>query len=214
MAGIDYHGVQCALAKLSYLLSKHSISREKVRTLVGEPIRGELTRHNISPTAAPSIDKNLSDIQGLLHQIVRLASDVPPAAALAISPTMESLAPEYSKDDAAPWSTTASEAAATEAALYPFLVHTAAARDDVDGIAFCIQAASAASASMSASGGRTVPGGIVNCLDPASGRSPLHTAALNGSLRCTSMLLQAGALVHIRDALGHTALYYVRQFSF
>jgi lysophospholipase len=126
-----------------------------------------------------------------------------------MSPTLESVKPEYSLD-AAGWAATANEAAATEAALFPFLVHTAAARDDVDGIEYCVQAANVARANVNTSAGRLVPGGIVNCLDPASGRSPLHTAALNGSVRCITMLLQAGALVHIRDSLGHTALYYVR----
>ncbi|EKM55053.1 uncharacterized protein PHACADRAFT_94654 [Phanerochaete carnosa HHB-10118-sp] len=54
----------------------------------------------------------------------------------------------------------------------------------------------------------TVVGGMANCIDPASGRSPLHVAALNGSELCVGALLEAGALVHLRDALGHTALYY------
>jgi lysophospholipase len=121
--------------------------------------------------------------------------------------SLESVAPEYPSDSAAPWAATANEAAATEAALYPFLIHAAVARDDIKGLTLCLEAGSAGAP---ISGGRIVPGGIVNCLDAASGRSPLHTAALHGSVRCTSMLLRAGALVHVRDLLGHTALYYVR----
>ncbi|KIJ69086.1 hypothetical protein HYDPIDRAFT_123159 [Hydnomerulius pinastri MD-312] len=53
-----------------------------------------------------------------------------------------------------------------------------------------------------------IPGGIVNCADAGSGRSPLHVAAINGSTASVSCLLESGALVHLRDTLGHTALYY------
>ena len=56
---------------------------------------------------------------------------------------------------------------------------------------------------------RGVAGGIVNVVDPASGRTPLHVAALNGSTKCAMLLLESGALVHLRDTLDHTALYYV-----
>jgi lysophospholipase len=54
-----------------------------------------------------------------------------------------------------------------------------------------------------------IVGGIVNWINPASGRSPLHVAAINGSTQSVDALLKAGALVHLRDSLGHTALYYV-----
>ena len=53
--------------------------------------------------------------------------------------------------------------------------------------------------------------GIVNAIDPASGRNALHTACLLGSDDCAQSLLQAGALVHLRDNLGHTA--YVQLFK-
>ena len=55
----------------------------------------------------------------------------------------------------------------------------------------------------------TKPGDLINNKQPASGMTPLHIAALNASERCVGMLLRAGALVHMRDSLGHTALYYV-----
>ena len=75
----------------------------------------------------------------------------------------------------------------------------------MDGVAFCLAAESGGG---SEGAGVTVGGGLANSLDPASGRSPLHAAAINGSLRAANMLLEAGALVHVRDGLGHTALYY------
>jgi len=54
-----------------------------------------------------------------------------------------------------------------------------------------------------------IAGGVVNCLESASGKSPLHVAAINGNTRSADLLLRSGALVHLRDTLGHTALYYV-----
>jgi 60kDa lysophospholipase len=54
-----------------------------------------------------------------------------------------------------------------------------------------------------------VAGGVVNALEAGTGKSPLHVAAINGHAQCINMLLQNGALVHLRDSLGHTALYYV-----
>jgi len=36
----------------------------------------------------------------------------------------------------------------------------------------------------------------------------LHVAALNGCTNCVNILLEAGALVHVRDLLDHTSLYY------
>ena len=74
----------------------------------------------------------------------------------------------------------------------------ATSRDDTEGLEFCLNYQDDSAA------------GIVNSVDPTSGWSPLHVAAFNGSQRCLDILLHAGALVHLRDALGHTALYYVR----
>jgi lysophospholipase len=162
-------------------------------------------------TAPKSIDRNMTNVQTLLAEVVRLTSNT---SSKTISWSgADAVAPEnMTADEAAAWSSTAKEAAATEAALYPFLIHTAASRNDTTGIEFCIQAASSAATVSTTSGGRIIPGGIVNCLDPTSGRSPLHTAALNGSTGATTTLLGAGALVHLRDSLGHTALYYVRTY--
>lgn len=138
---------------------------------------------------------------------------------------------------AAPWSWTAAEASTTEVALFSSLIHLSAASDDIDGLELCLsggdlphpsiggnttttvdESTSSGSGALavgaSPSAGLTVAmaGGIVNWVNPASGRSPLHVAALNGSGRCVEKLLEAGALVHLRDSLGHTALYYVCAF--
>ena len=132
------------------------------------------------------------------------------------------------REAASSWSNTASESATAEAALYPFLVHLAVAKDDMETLKFCLGISESKDAlpidpqtpmeemgvtesfPISSTNRNLVKGGIANCLDIASGRTPLHVAALNGSIKCTQVLLEAGALVHIRDSLDHTALYYVR----
>jgi 60kDa lysophospholipase len=122
------------------------------------------------------------------------------------------------------WGNTASETAVAEAALYPFLIHLAVAKDDVESLRFCLgipppsedQGASSSAygnVPISSINRSLVQGGMENCLDAASGRTPLHVAGVNGSVKCTKVLLEAGALVHIRDSLDHTPLYYVSFFS-
>ena len=105
-----------------------------------------------------------------------------------------------------------------EGSLFPTLMHLAVARDDIDGVTFCLSAEDqfgstdmdgfSPSHDSHYESRLAISGGIVNCIDPASGHAPLHAAALNGSMKCLSILLAAGALVHVRDVLGHTPLYY------
>ncbi len=179
----------------------------QVRSLIGTPLRGELTLPESKVPAAlgsqpTSAGPSLDHLQGLLSQVVRLSS--PTSATRAPRILVHGVdAPDEEADKAtAPWSWTAAEAASTESSLFPFLVHLAVARDDQDGLAFAL------SVDSSESGALAVSGGLANCADPASGRSPLHAAALNGAMRAASTLLEAGALVHVRDSLGHTPLYY------
>jgi len=154
------------------------------------------------------------------------AGNITPPKSLPRGPSLSQLA----KEATSPWSNTISETASTEAALLPFLVHLAVVRDDTDALRFCFETSSAIDASATPMaeppqplffsgnvevpqafnvGGRGVAGGVVNVLDSASGRTPLHVAALNGSTKCAMLLLKSGALVHLRDSLDHTALYYV-----
>lgn len=175
------------------------------------PLRGELTHPTLSPPTRPlTAAPDLPSIQGLLAQFVRLANSslAHQIPKITISPSVG----DDAQDAAASWSGTASETASTEAALLPLLMHLAAARDDVEGLNFCM----AAAASWEAEDITTSPyitGGIVNCIEAGSGRSPLHVAALNGNTASVTCLLKSGALVHLRDTLGHTALYYVSAFS-
>jgi lysophospholipase len=195
---------ECALTKLSYLLAKPELTAAEVRSLISIPLRGELTPPVSSLPAAPSSDDVDTDLSEVLSQFVRLSSSVRKIDIPQI------VIGEEAQDAAAPWSRTAAERASTEASLLPFLMHLAVARDDVEGLEFCITSAGTAlySGVIEGTAEVVVPGGIVNCLDAGSGRSPLHVAALNGNMRCVEKLLESGALVHLRDELGHTALYY------
>ena len=192
--------IQCALTKLCYLLSKPELSAEQVRGLVGAPLRGELTRapHAV-PVHGPAIDANLEAIGGVLSHVVRLALPLRQQAPRIVI----SDAPGESHDAAAPWAWTAAEVATTQGALLAWLIHLAVAANDVGGLKYCLSADAIHGEE------HTIPGGIVNWVNPASGRSPLHVASINGGVQSVRTLLEAGALVHLRDSLGHTALYYV-----
>ncbi|KAH7908874.1 asparaginase-domain-containing protein [Hygrophoropsis aurantiaca] len=193
---------ECALAKLGYLLSKPELTVGQVRELMGTPLRGELTRRAVPAVNQPDSETDLPNIQGLLSQFVRLADTSSHTPRIVLAPSIGDIADRA----AAPWSRTVAETASTEAALLPFLIHLASARDDMESMQYCLSAFSRDDRDDRSA--LAIPGGIVNCIEPGSGRSPLHVAALNGSIRCLSCLLQSGALVHLRDSLGHTALYY------
>jgi len=161
---------------------------------VGTPLRGELTRAAAKPRATQSaqttMDEQIEKIQEILSHVVRLSSRTNSTRPVVPSTTVNSV-----EDSPSPWTWTAAEATSTEASLLPFVTHLAVARDDPHGLEFCLRI-------------DTVGEMVVNCLD-VSGRSPLHTAAINNSVKCVGMLLEKGALVHLRDSLGHTPLYYV-----
>ncbi|VDB96744.1 unnamed protein product [Peniophora sp. CBMAI 1063] len=194
---------ECALAKLSYLLSKPELSVLEVRTLMGTPLRGELSHPSKAPRTMTN-DDNLDNIGGVLSRVVQLS--MPSTARAQQNTSLDDIQPD-AEGSAAPWTATASEVATTEGALLCFLVHLAAAKDDVASLDYCLGAESDANSSQNQQY-RNVAGGMVNWVNPASGQSPLQVAAINGSLKCVKRLLQAGALVHLRDIMGHTALFY------
>jgi lysophospholipase len=187
------------------LLSKDEFSVQDVRDLIGIPLRGELSRAPGTILQQPLTAERDSDgIQQVLSHFVRLArplSSVVPQ----ITVTSDSVDSE-AQNAAAPWSRTATEAAKTEAVLFPLLIHLAAAKNDLEGLKFCLKPADNEDEELKF---KMIPGGIVNCLESSSGRSPLHVACLNGNVDCVELLLRSGALVHLRDNLGHTALYFV-----
>ena len=175
-----------------------------VRDLIGTSLRGELSRSSGTFLQQPlTAERNLDSIQQILSQFVRLAR--PPSVVPQITITSDSVDSE-AQNAAAPWSWTAAEAAMTEAVLFPFLIHLAAARDDLESLQFCLKPPDNNDEVLKF---KMIPGGIVNCLESSSGRTPLHVACLNGNTRSVELLLRSGALVHLRDNLGHTALYFV-----
>jgi lysophospholipase len=212
------------------------------------PLRGELTlATNLSLYAPPTSNNSESSTKSpdtfgnLLNHITRLSTlhgpvpsilTAPPADKIVLKPSRAKLAPSLTllgstvafsksaRETTSSWGNTASETAVAAAALYPFLIHLAVAKDDVESLRFCLGISppsdpEGASPSMvesiptSNNSRSLVKGGMENCLDVASGRTPLHVAGVNGSVKCAKVLLEAGALVHIRDSLDHTALYYV-----
>jgi len=198
---------ECALTKLSYLLSKPELTTRDIRELIGIPLRGELSKPSSTAPNQPTINDNLEKIQDVVSHFVRLSRPPPSGPKIVVSSEHPDLA---AQEVTAPWTWTAAEAATTEAVLLPFLIHLAAARDDLESLKFSLSEGPEADPSSSPIIGQSgrIAGGLVNCLEPATGRSPLHVAALNGNIRSVDTLLRSGALVHLRDVLGHTALYY------
>ncbi|KAG6837273.1 hypothetical protein H0H93_012278 [Arthromyces matolae] len=198
---------ECALTKLSYLLSKPELSTADVRDLMTTSLRGELTRHTRSAPSNPtSVEKTLESIQGVLSEFVRLTQ--PPTPGPQITLTPDPPIETGARVATAPWTWTVGEAALTEAVLIPFLIHIAAARDDIVTIRFCIDTYGGRDGTEEPHKTLSVAGGVVNCSDPANGQTPLHVASLNGAMQAVDLLLRSGALVHVRDSLGHTPLYY------
>lgn len=183
---------------------------------MGTPLRGELTRPSVAAPSQPTLDQNLDKFQNLLSQFLKLsqAPSTIPKITLS-SPVID----EATQKAAASWSWTAAEASSTEAVLLPFLIHLAVARNDVDSVTFCLASTSSSTDDTSGDSVQTpvdtihqygnIGGGLVNALEMGSGKSPLHVAALNGHIDTVNLLLHSGALVHLRDGLGHTAVYYV-----
>lgn len=182
----------------------------KVRELIRLPLRGELTS-SVNPASNPSTSSHMDSMQDLFVQMIRLSASSINASVpeIVVSPSHE-----HGQDDAAaPWSWTVAEENSAESSLLPVLVRLAVARDDVEALRFCLhyqdkQYQQGSPDPESYTG--NFAAGVVNTVDPGSGWSSLHMAAFGGSQKCLSLLLRAGALVHLRDSLGHTALYYVR----
>ncbi|KAJ3933450.1 MAG: L-asparaginase [Lentinula lateritia] len=173
---------ESALAKLSYLLSKPEFSTSEIRKLMGAPLRGELTQLSLVPPPSQLRDeRNLESLNGILSHFSRLSNQLSahdPGPQIVISNLDEA-----TQDAAASWSWTAAEAVA---------------RNDIVSIEFCLskKTRDADSDFGTADISGLIAGGMANCMDPGSGKTPLHTAALNGYVESVTLLLNSWALVH------------------
>lgn len=217
---------QCALAKLSYLLSKPELSPDQVRTLIARPLRGELTLPTAVPTfASPS--QTGDRLRTLFGLVIESAPAVPAsgtvhphprgAAEAAVVPGVAPLPAEFAE----PWPATRREADEAEKAILPFLLGQAAAKHGpllaslVESLAGAARGqetmvGSSSSASVHSATSDELETTVTQVNEPATAalHTPLHLAVLAVQPGNVRLLLGAGASVHCRDALGHSALYY------
>lgn len=212
---------QCALAKLSYLLSKPDLSPAQVRTLISRPLRGELTLPSSIPTfASPTqTGDRLRTLFGLVLETSPLqpVGAVPPprprgksASDSAVVPGVAPLPAEF----AGPWPATRREADDAEKAILPFLVGQAAAKQGplLGSLVESLAGAARGDATMLGAPGAGAGLGtaLTQLNEPATAalQTPLHLAVLAVQDDNVDLLLAHGSSVHARDVLGHTALYY------
>ncbi|KAL8278731.1 hypothetical protein RQP46_008800 [Phenoliferia psychrophenolica] len=213
--------VECALAKLSYLLSKPELSPAQVRKLISRPLRGELTLSSPVPTYSSPIEAD-DRLRTLFSQVISIAptpSSRGPASpagvrtrslsgsdfVLGTTPTDALLPPEFSS----PWPATQRDAESAEQAILPYLLGQAAARPD-DLLATLIESLRGPQPTS------TTPNSAITLLNEPSTpalQTPLHLAVLSGQTANVVLLLAHGASVHSRDVLSHSSLFYAARLG-
>lgn len=203
---------QCALAKLSYLLSKDELSPAQVRQLIARPLRGELTQTSHAPTFSSPVNAE-QRLQTLFTRIVQCATSTshghvsPPVRARTLSntsfapPALEALPAEFNP----PWPATLKDEETAEKAILPYLLGQASAQP-TDLLATLLD--SLALSPLESAALAPNPIALLNDPSTTAQQTPLHLAVLAGQVANVKLLLAAGASVHSRDVLGHSALYY------
>lgn len=202
---------QCALTKLSYLLSKPNLTINQVHHLIGVPLRGEVSSPpstNDTSSPEPAIG-SLDRLQDLLLQASRLSEPHPsytsPSSSLTvplppISPLPSSSNPIVpASTSVAAWSQPSKSAVILESALLPHLLASAVKNGDAPLLSSLLDEHAAPKMAS--------PNAVASERNPANGMnevgmSLLHVAAIHGKDAVVKVLLQRGAMVHVRDLLG------------
>ncbi|KAK4053465.1 hypothetical protein OIV83_001632 [Microbotryomycetes sp. JL201] len=216
--------VECALAKLSYLLSK-DLSALQIRRLLSQPLRGELTLTTPPQTHASPLQAG-ERLRGLFSRILECA---PASSVKSPSGRPRSLSmTTASEGDArstfneglllpdefqASWPATLKDEEIAEQAILPFLLGQASSRPDalLDNLLSSLANQSQATDSNGNNASDSTPivvTALLNESATASMQTPLHLACLACQASNVGLLLAHGASVHVRDALSHSPLYY------
>ncbi|GAA5998416.1 uncharacterized protein JCM10292_001182 [Rhodotorula paludigena] len=204
---------ECALAKLSYLLSKPELSPDQVRKLLSQPLRGELTPSAPVPTYSSPHDVD-TRLRALFSQLIECAPPQQRAAAhKAVRPQVTAgdpvLPPEYS----ATWPATLADEEALKAAVMPYLLSQAASQS-TDLLRTLVASLDTpalppvTSQLTSTSSSTLALPSLLNEAAQTTLQTPLHLAVLAGNSPNVDLLLSSGASVHVRDAHGHSPLFY------
>ncbi|KAA1066326.1 hypothetical protein PGT21_028535 [Puccinia graminis f. sp. tritici] len=220
---------ECALAKLAYLLSKPSLSPAKIRTLISQPLRGELTlpaRVQFQPQ--PVEDR----LNWLMKHITSLQLDNrdPPLSDgrkeeignLNIRESLPQIPATIISDDSAPLLQRSSTHLGRLAVYQDVGVELETSEmlqkeQDLTERSLLPIALTAASARDDSSltsllaicSDQIQTQGLLNLRTATGlGQTALHLAAFYGRLKNVELLLDHGASVHLRDDTGHTALFY------
>lgn len=199
---------ECALAKLSYLLSKPELSPAQVRALIAQPLRGELTP--LEPVPAYSQPANPETrLRTLFSQLVECAPS-PQRPRRASSTTYEAGdKPILPQEFSASWPSTLADEETLRAAVLPHLLAQAATKPGelLHSLLSSVAPPTTASITSTSLSSLALPS-LLN--EPASTtfQTPLHLATLAGILANVELLLASGASVHLRDANGRSPLFY------
>ncbi|POW03954.1 hypothetical protein PSHT_11429 [Puccinia striiformis] len=178
---------ECALAKLAYLLSKPSLTPEKIRTLITASISGpndgiaNMNINNNNPhTPSATISNDPTILLKRSPNLGRLSIYQDVGVELETSEMLQK------------------EQDLTEQSLLPIALTAASAREDAS-----------LSSLLEICHDQIQIHGLLNLRSASGlGQTALHLAAFYGRFRNIELLLDHGASVHLRDDIGHTALFY------
>ncbi|SCZ93091.1 BZ3500_MvSof-1268-A1-R1_Chr6-2g08455 [Microbotryum saponariae] len=214
--------VECALAKLAYLLSKPDLTPAQVRKLMGHSLRGELTVQSPAPTYSSPVPAG-DRLRTLFSRVLDCSV---PAKGVTTSPstkshlTLHSTADDPLPEDLdRPWPANLRDAEAAEKAILPYLLGQAAARPNslldqlISSLDYDASSSEKDRKEVPVPGAAVAvsPTKVIALLNEPSTpilQTPLHIAVIAGQAHNVDLLLASGASVHLRDQLSHSALFY------